>query len=295
MTFPVEQNPEPGEDAARHRQDAARPEGAQSVYRAIALLRGVAQRNEAGVQAGELATALGLTLATAHRLLKVLTWEGLLTFDPYSKRYHLGLELFTLGLSAHQFAVRDLLRPVLQRLARLSGGTAFLVVRAGADAVCLERVDGAMPVPNLTVVVGSRRPLGVGAGSLALLAALRPEVCERILRHNDPYYPDYGGVTTDDIRAAVVQARRTGFAVNDGRIRPGVRAAGAAVGPGFGNDGALAGVSIAADSAHLSDPRLAELAKLIRSETDRVDWSDALAPARDLAQPPSSTLGRTKT
>ena len=155
-------------------QDAMKGErisGSQSVYRAIAVLRGVARHNATGITASVLANELALTLATTHRLLKVLTDESLLTFDPYSKKYHVGLELYMLGMTAWQFNLRDLLASAMARVREISRETVFLLVRSGADALCLERLDGDFPIRALTLAVGSRRPLGVGAGGLALLAA----------------------------------------------------------------------------------------------------------------------------
>ena len=40
---------------------------------------------------------------------------------------------------------------------------------SGADAVCIDRRLGSYPVKTLTVEVGTKRPLGIGAGSLAIL------------------------------------------------------------------------------------------------------------------------------
>ena len=71
--------------AYRESSSGERIPGTQSVYRAIAVLRGIARSNAAGVTASVLARELELTLATTHRLLKVLASEGLLTFDPYRK------------------------------------------------------------------------------------------------------------------------------------------------------------------------------------------------------------------
>ena len=260
------------EKAPAHRETppGERISGTQSVYRAIAVLRGVARSNAAGVTASVLARELELTLATTHRLLKVLAGEGLLTFDPYSKKYHLGLELYMLGIEAHYFGLKELLAGPMQRVRDRSGETVFLVIRSGADGLCLERLDGDFPIRALTLTVGSRRPLGVGAGGLALLAAEPDEVVERVLRHNRKHYADYADFTPDEIRTAVALAREYGSSFNDGRLRDDVRAVGLAVGPA--GKMPVAAVSVATNQARMEESCRADLHALLKSELETIDW-----------------------
>jgi len=58
---------------------------------------------------------------------------------------------------------------LLRAFAEEVGDTVYLVVRSGMEAVCLERIEGPSPVRVLTLDSGSRRPLGLGAGGLAIL------------------------------------------------------------------------------------------------------------------------------
>ena len=244
--------------------------GSQSVYRAVAVLRGVARNNASGVTASILAGQLELNLATTHRLLKVLSGEGLITFDPYSKKYHVGLELYVLGVVARDFQVRDLLASVLERIRNVSRETVFLLVRSGADALCLERLDGDFPIRALTLNVGSRRPLGVGAGGLALLSAESDEVVQQILSNNARLYSDYAEFTSDEILNEVVATRARGFSLNDGRLKDAVRAVGITVGP----EGAppVAAVSIATGQTRMEESRRQELEEVLKTELKTVDW-----------------------
>ena len=253
------------------KRPGARVSGSQSVYRAISLLREVARNNDGGTSASVMAERLGLTTGTAHRLLKVLTSEDLLTFDPYSRKYHVGLELYTLGHVARDFAVRDLLASALSRLRDLSSETVFLLIRAGVDSLCLDRIDGDFPIRLLTLNPGSRRPLGIGAGGLALLASESDEVIEKILNSNEKFYRDYADISLDEIREAVRATRARGFSFNDGRLERGVRAVGIAVGP----EGVTppAAVSIATSQDRMKDSHRAELEKFLHTELKFMDWS----------------------
>ena len=244
--------------------------GSQSVYRALALLRSVGRHNVSGVTASELAEEQGLTLATAHRLLKVLAGEGMLAFDPFSKKYFLGFELYALGIEARHFALRDLIGSILQRIRDLTRETVFLFLRAEADSLCLERLDGDYPIRALTIAVGMRRPLGIGAGGLALLAALPDRQVEAVLRHNAPLYPGYSGIEPDEIRAAVAETRKSGFSCNDGRLLSGVRAVGVAIGsPG---ETPFAAVSIATREERADLKRREEFQSILEAELRRIEW-----------------------
>lgn len=75
-------------DDTEHENGA--PKGAQSLGRAIALLRVVMNAAPRAVRLADLMEATGLTKATAHRLATTLVHETLLTYDGDSRLYALG-------------------------------------------------------------------------------------------------------------------------------------------------------------------------------------------------------------
>lgn len=249
--------------------------GAQAIKRALTLLRAVARTNERGARASALAAEAGLTVATAHRILGVLAQEGFLTHDPYSKLYHLGMELVRLGSAAQEFSLRDQLRPVLDQVALETEDTVFLLIRSGNDAVCIDRVEGSFPIRTLTLEIGSRRPLGVGAGGLALLAYLSDEQIEAVITANARRYASYGGFSVDDIRKGVEETRELGYAPNNGILKPNVVAVGVPV-----RDVAsriVAAISVAAIPDRLPEERRERVAGIIANHIPRVGAADSNA------------------
>jgi DNA-binding IclR family transcriptional regulator len=242
--------------------------GAQAIKRAITLLRAVAAANERGARASVLAAEMGLSVATAHRILSVLAEEGLLTHDPYSKLYHLGMELFVLGAAAQQFSIRDRLRPVLDEVARDTEDTVFLLIRSGNDAVCIDRVEGSFPIRTLTLDIGARRPLGIGAGGLALLAYLPDEQVAAVLAANAARYASYAGFGVEDIRRAVAETRELGYAPNSGLLRPNVIAVGVPVPDSSGR--IAAAISVAAIPERLPAERREQIAETIVHHISRI-------------------------
>ena len=151
--------------------------GTQSIERVVALLRALTPQNKRGASAAELAGMVSIERTTAHRILKCLAEEGMLSFDQQSRRYRLGPLVSEMGAAASEVLdLPALCRPTLMRIADDVGDTVFLMVRRGDEATCADRISGHYPIKTFVVDVGTRRPLGIGAGSMAILSALPEDV-----------------------------------------------------------------------------------------------------------------------
>lgn len=246
--------------------------GLQTLDRAVAVLRAIGSRGgEEGLRLIDLQHSARLTKPTAHRLLSALAGHGLVIQDPQSRRYRLGQELAILGWSvAHrQQDLRTVSMHSAALLAEETGDTVFIVVRSGFDTVCIDRRTGTYPIKALTVDVGTRRPLGVGAGGLAILATLPPVECDAILEVVAERLPSYARASFAQIRGAAREARKTGFAVSNGFVTEGVRAVGVAIKDFRGEP--IAALGIAAILPRIPARRIAALAKALERERGRVE------------------------
>ena len=243
--------------------------GAQAIHRAAALLKQVACENAVGITLQELCVQLGIGMPTAHRILKALIAEGLIVKDASTGRYRLGPVTYELGLAAVPRAdIRVVCLPSLQRLAAKTGDTAYLFVRSDLDGVCLERSEGSFPLRVLTLEVGMRRPLGVSAGSVALLMGLPSEQARSILRANSKRFAQFD-IDLDTASRSLVEANLNGFSMNDELTTRGQK--GFAV-PCFGEDGApIASISIAAINARMTRTRIKEILPLLKEEVARIE------------------------
>lgn len=191
--------------------EASGDEAAGSLHRAFAILRALAQVPEGG-RVTQIARAAGLKQTTAHRLLRTLVGEGMVEQDEQSKLYRLGVELFTLAAAAgNTMDLRSVCRPALLRLCASLGDTIFLLVRSGFDAVCLDRAEGPFPIRSFTGDVGGRVPLGLGQGSIAILAFLPDAEREEVIRYNLPRLRDYGVLDEVFLRAEIARVRELGY------------------------------------------------------------------------------------
>lgn len=235
--------------------------GAQTLRRGLAILRLLADHQEQGLRASEVAALAGLERATAHRLLSSLVEEHFAERDPASKQYRLGLEAMRMGMASLKRApLIDALRPVMQKISRLSGDTSFLIVRQGDWSVCLHREEGPYPVRVFTTEVGSVRPLGVGTGGLALLAAQDDATIAAHLQRNEAALRKFGHERSSLLRA-VARTRSKGYAETVSELTEGVCGLGAVI---PSSKGVFAAVSIGAIQSRLGPERRAELGKLLR-------------------------------
>jgi DNA-binding IclR family transcriptional regulator len=239
--------------------------GTQSVLRTIALLRAVGKHNDRGVNLSRIARETDLHVATAHRILLALVSEKFLTYDPMAKLYHLGIELFNLGREARQFDIRDQYRHAIEEIARETEDTVFLLIRSGNDVLCIDLVEGSYPIRTMTITVGARRPLGIGAGSLALIAFLSNDLFEDILAVNEHRYSQYGGLTAANIQTLGKRSRKQGYVVSKGLFHDGVTSVGTPVYNRLGE--VVAAITVATIDKRMGVKRREEIAGLVRKIT----------------------------
>lgn len=260
--------------------------GLKTVMRAASVLRTLSEHNAAGMRLSDLAVATGLHRATAYRVLAALIREGLAEQDQ-ERRYHLGAETWILGMAAApRFDIRQLATPALDRIAEATGDTTFLSMRRGPEAICLDRREGPFPIRTLTLEVGSRRPLGVGAGSLALLAFLTREEIEQTIAANAMALARYPRFTPHDLHVLVAETRANEYSFNDGRIVPGMSAVGVPIFDHLGRPAAA--LSCAAISSRMEQDRRTTIVALLREEAAAI--AKQLNPRNAIRGPTGAAL-----
>ncbi|MBY4897025.1 IclR family transcriptional regulator [Cupriavidus sp. AU9028] len=183
-----------------------------SLRKACALLRALTDPRNSRLT--DLAQASGVDKASALRLLDTLSAEGLVSRDPLTKAFSPGPEWLVMqAASLRRLDLRPLARPSLIRLASAFEDTAILSVPSGWESVCAELRFGNFPIRANYLDVGSRRPLGVGAGSLALLAALPDDEVEAVLGCVAPALKRYPHLSAAALLRHVEATRTRGYAV----------------------------------------------------------------------------------
>ncbi len=241
--------------------------GAQSVDRALEILTIVAGRGETGISLTEAVNKTALSRPTIRRLLLALIRSGYVFQSAETKRYHLDkTSPIHISLSHTEREIELMAERHVKELSLSTGDTAFFSVRRGGNAICLLRQEGSYPIRTHLLFAGQRNPLGVGAGSLAMLAALDDAEISDILKNNVGVRArEYPGCTDARLWDEIRRSRETGITMNAGLILDNSWGIARAV---FYPDGRIAGaLSISAIDSRLASPRREDLARLLIEQT----------------------------
>ncbi|MCJ0764889.1 IclR family transcriptional regulator [Variovorax terrae] len=241
-----------------------------SLKRGVLLLKSLATAGTRGLALTEVSQRAGTPHPSTHRVLGQLIAEGLAEYVEETRRYRLGPLVFELGLaSAVLHDIRDLCQEPMAGLSFETEDTVYLVVRSGFEAVCMHRIEGSFPIRTLVLQVGSRRPLGVGAGGLAILSAIEPEERDRTIARIASTLKAYGKLSARALTEACVLAHDSGVAVVRDIVTLGVTG----VGVPFRNPAGqpIGALSVAALSQRMTPRRVQRIAHNLKAAAAEVE------------------------
>jgi len=223
--------------------------GAQVIDRVVDILEAF---EWLGPQLGvsELSRALKLKKATTHRLLASLRRRDIVAQAPATRRYHLGMRLWQLGMLAlNQVDWIDRARPYLRRLRDDTTETTHLAVLDEGEVLYIDKVESEHSL-RMPSQVGRRLPAHCTGVGKALLAYLSPaQLAEVIDKHGMPSFTPHTIAERHDLVADLARVRELGYSVDNEEIEPGLRCIGA---PIRGHDGEVIGaISIAGPSSRV--------------------------------------------
>ncbi|MCB1716404.1 MAG: IclR family transcriptional regulator [Candidatus Competibacteraceae bacterium] len=242
-------------------------EGTQSIDRATAILDIVAAHNEEGLTLSEVLEKSQLARATARRLLMALVKHGFVARNAANRRYFLGQKIYELGLVVLPvFDFSEIYLPSLTTLVERTGDTVFLNRLVGNDVLCIARETGDFPVKAFVLDVGVQRPIGVGAGGIALLAAMESTRASEILQQNADRIAAFNS-DIDTIEALLTAARESGHVIRDIPAL-GIRTVAMAIRDSAGTP--FAAISISTIIERMQGEHLQTVLATLRQEVDRI-------------------------
>jgi DNA-binding IclR family transcriptional regulator len=257
--------PEPGQ-----------PDKFNAIQKVCAILRVLAQRSP--LRLTDIADTTSLNKATALRILNSLIEEGFVSRVAGAKTYELGQEARVMAVGARRSVdIAELAQPSLLRLSERSADTALLSVRSGVEALYLARSVGNHPLQPNYLQIGSRRPLGVGAGALALLVWLPDAEIEAVIEVIVPRLAKSPRITPKFLRERIAMARKAGHTVLIDAAFPGMGGVGVPVRDDAGEVVAALSIGAASDRIRRREGELADMLK-----------KEAQVLARALAQAPKN-------
>lgn len=167
----------------------------------------------------EIAERIKMPKTTAFRLVNTLERAGFLVRMD-NQRYCLSLKLARLGgLVRRTMSILEIARPVMLQVNEQVSETIALNAVVGSERMVLDAVDTPSPLMSMARP-GEHQPLLLGASGRMLMAHMKPDVLEAVLKANVR--------GTDFDRAAfdreIARFRRQGYAISRGQRVQGLTA-----------------------------------------------------------------------
>jgi DNA-binding IclR family transcriptional regulator len=247
--------------------------GTQTLVRGLDVIEAVA--NGVALLA-DLATAIGLTRSTTHRLASTLVERRYLEFTR-GHGYELGPKLLELGhLAAAKMDLPHVARPYLEVLSSSTGDAVHLGILDGSRALYLDKIQGSRRV-EVSSRIGERQPLrSTGLGKALILDADEPQWRE---------YYDYEArlgngydVPLETWLDRMREYASLGYAFdleeNEDRIR-------CVAAPIRGVTGSIVGaISVSSAAQYMGDLRMRGLAFEVQETAERISASLGYNPSR---------------
>jgi DNA-binding IclR family transcriptional regulator len=292
-----------GAEQAGGTSSAARARlGSQTLFRGLDVIDVVA----AGpIKLADLATRLGLTRSTTHRLASALAERRYLSFVPHGG-YSLGPKLLELGFRAREeLDLPRIAAPHIERLALLTEDTVHLGVLERGRVLYLDKVPGKRRI-NISSRIGELQPVTSTGLGKALILDLDEDAWVQLFRGEHGEALRQGARRRAEISQQEWVARMRGYAQagyafdleeNEDQIRciaAPIRDVGGRT---------VAAISVSSAAQYMSDHRMQSLSKDVMAAAHRISeglgWTgrhpaQALtsAGAERLPSPPSKARGR---
>jgi DNA-binding IclR family transcriptional regulator len=242
----------------------------QSIERAISLLKAFsAEQPELGV--AELSRRLDLAKSTVFRLLQTLEVGGLVSQNPQTGSYRLGVEILSLAENVLAYAdLQKMARPHLRALADSVRETVNLSVFEGQEVVNLEQFVTPGKLVMRVGWVGRRMPAFAVSSGRAILAFLPEEALDHILSGELQPITEHTITDPAALRAELARVRELGYSAVFEEFEIGLHAVSAPIRDHEGD--VIASVSISGPSYRLPEEDTEEIAAQLVETTDRVSY-----------------------
>src|SRR5690554_6446270 len=216
---------------------------------------------------GQLSEKLKMPKSTLLNLLKTLEFSGLVSRDPKSQNYRLGLELFELGyLVKSSIPIIQHAIPVMEDIVDKTGEIVYLTIPRNGKVLYL---DGVYPGKRLIHYSVSGKVLHMhctGVGK-AMLAFLPEGVIKKIIDYwGMPKFTDKTLTNFSDLMEDLEQCRERGYALDIEEESPGVKCV--AVPIRTRQNEVLGSMSISGSVISMPDSIINQYAEILMSATN---------------------------
>lgn len=231
----------------------------QSVDRALTILQTFSFYEELGVT--EISKLIGLNKSTTYGLLSTLYEKGYVD-KRLNGKYCLGLKLLEMGQYVqNRLDVRNIARPILEKLCEKYDETIHLVIFNRGEAYYIDKVESARSIVNITQV-GKKVSFHASSVGKAILAYLPEEQQEVELSRPLKRYTPYTIIDPNKLREHLKEVKEKGYALDMEEIELGIRCVGAPIRNYTGN--IIGAFSCSAPATRVSSEKLAQLIEEVK-------------------------------
>ncbi|WP_236790836.1 IclR family transcriptional regulator [Amycolatopsis sp. GM8] len=211
------------------RADISRESGPPmtSVDNALRIVMMLGQHSS--VRVSDVASQLGISVSTAHRLLSALVYRKFAEKDPTTHAYSGGTAGRACFGGLGDADVLAVTRPYLERLSRELRETTQLLVLQGKNVKFIAAAECTQAL-RTTSRVGLSMPAHCSSGGKVLLADLEPAEFRAL--HRDSHLPSrtqHSITNLTELEAELTKVRRAGYAMSLGEGEPDVAAVAVAI------------------------------------------------------------------
>jgi len=239
--------------------------GIQVIARAANILRALGEAPDR-MSLGQIAHKVDLPRSTVQRIVRALSVEGLVSAEN-GGGVRLGPQIQSLA-QASACDTKDLLRPVLQRIAKETGETVDLAVLNGNKMLFIDQVVGSQRLRTVSSI-GEKFPLTTTANGKAALACLDETEAAR-LAISEAESVGETNRKLPDILNEIEDIRNGALATDKNEHTDGISALGFAISDKLGS---IYAISIPVPSSRFErlKPTLANVLSMHRSEIAQKD------------------------
>lgn len=207
-----------------------------ALEKSIAILDCLSSMDK-GVSFSDLSKELGLPKTSVYTILNTLESHGFIRKSA-GGAYHLGLKLYSLGMSAIRgIDTASAIVPYMEKLRDETNFTVHLVAYDKGEQVCLEKIEG-FGMVRFQSHKGERKKMNTSGAGKSIAAYLPERELQLVIAKGLVSLTENSIATEQAFREHLQQVRRCGYAVDDEEGELGVRCIGV---PLFMSDGIVFG------------------------------------------------------
>ncbi len=214
-----------------------------------------------------------LPKSTLFKILATLEEKNIVSRDPESGRYRLGMKLIEWGGGARsQIEMRNIARPIMRKLNEQVDCTVHLTVIAHNEILPIESVESGNWYWHhfrYPVAIGIPAPMHATGAGKAILAFLKPEEIREILQETGLKRYTANTITNEsDLWKEIEAIREIGYAVSEAEHDELIRSVAS---PIRDQDGTVvAALSALGVVSRFTSERIPDVAGLVRSSADEI-------------------------